>query len=132
MQNRKDPPSHLGKRGKALWRSLTAEFSFSAAEFPILELVCSQWDTLAKLDAELAGMGVVVAGSEGQPVVNGILRERRETIKQIDALLVALALPVDGEQYGTRRTGAARATAKVRRVPKDPRVNQVSRLLGGA
>jgi phage terminase small subunit len=112
MQNRKQPPSHLGKCGKANWRKVTAENSFSAAEFLTLELLCAQLDTLDKLDTEMSTMGVVVAGSEGQPVVNPVLRERRETIKQIDQLMVALALPVDGEAFGTRRSGAARAAAK--------------------
>ena len=118
MQNRKQPPPGLGKVGKAKWRKLTQENTFSEAEFDTLELYCSMWDTLTKLDAELVTMGVVVSGSEGQPVVNPVLRERRETIKQIDALMVALALPVEGEAYGKRRSGAVRAAAKAKRPPK--------------
>jgi P27 family predicted phage terminase small subunit len=120
MQDRKQPPSHLRKCGKAKWRKLVAENDFSAAETDTLELYCSLWDTLDKLDAELATMGVVVAGSEGQPVVNPVLRERRETIKQIDALMVALAIPVDGESFGVRRSGSARAAVKAKRPPKMP------------
>lgn len=133
MQSRKDPPSHLGKVGKAKWRNLTAENSFSAAEFVTLELLCAQLDMLARLDAELSAMGVIVAGSEGQPVVNPVLRERRETIKQIDALMVALAIPVEGESYGKRRSGAARAAAKTRKAPKlGGRVARVTEMQGGA
>lgn len=131
MQSRKQPPSHLGKVGKAKWRNLTAEFSFSAHEFDVLELYAADFDVLARIDAELATMGVVVAGSEGQPVPNPLLRERRETIKQIDALAMSLALPVEGETQGTRRTGAARAKAKVKPPPK-MNVNRVARLRGGA
>lgn len=132
MQSRKELPSHLRKRGKSVWRRLIAENAFSEAELVTLELLCAQLDALDKLDAELATMGVVVAGSEGQPVVNPILRERRETIRQVDALMVALALPVEGEEYGKRRSGSARSAAKVRRAPKDPRVNKVNQLRDGA
>lgn len=131
MESRKQPPSHLGKVGKAKWRNLVAEFSFFAHEFDLLELYCADFDVLARIDAELATMGVVVAGSEGQPVPNPLLRERRETIKQLDALAVALALPVDGEAQGTRRSGAARAKAKVKPPPKT-NVNKVNHLRDGA
>jgi len=131
MQNRNQPPSHLRKTGKAAWRRLVAENDFSAAEFVTLELLCAQLDTLDKLDVEMATMAVVTAGSEGQPVVNPILRERRETIKQIDSLMVALAIPIDGEAYGVRRSGSARAAAKTRKPPKT-NVNTVSHLRGGA
>jgi len=130
-QNRNQPPSHLRKTGKAAWRRLVAENDFSAAEFVTLELLCAQLDTLDKLDVEMATMAVVTAGSEGQPVVNPILRERRETIKQIDSLMVALAIPIDGEAYGVRRSGSARAAAKTRKPPKT-NVNTVSHLRGGA
>ncbi|MFA1703037.1 P27 family phage terminase small subunit [Mycobacterium intracellulare] len=129
MQSRKEPPSHLGKVGKAKWRKLTAEFSFSEAENDTLELYASAWDVLTRIDAELADMGVVVAGSEGQPVVNPLLKERRETVKQIDALAISLALPVEGEEYGRRRSGAARAAAKTRK-PSKVNVNRVEHLRG--
>jgi P27 family predicted phage terminase small subunit len=131
MPNRKEPPSHLGKVGKTKWRNLIAEFDFFGAEFDVLELYCADFDTLARIDAELATMGVVVAGSEGQPVVNPLLKERRETVKQIDALAMSLALPVEGEEYGRRRSGAARAAAKTRKPPKT-NVNRVAHLRGDA
>lgn len=132
MQSRKQPPAHLGKVGKSKWRRLIEENTFSASELVTLELLCAQLDALDKLDSEMATMGVVVAGSEGQPVVNPVLRERRETIRQIDQLMVALAIPVAGESHGVRRSGAARAAAKVRRAPNDPRVRRVEDLRGGA
>lgn len=121
MENRKQPPSQLGRRGKSVWRRLIGENTFSASEIVTLELLCAQLDTLDKLDSELATMSVVVSGSEGQPVMNPVLRERRETIKQIDALMVALAIPVEGESFGVRRSGAARAAAKAPKVRKTNR-----------
>jgi len=133
MENpRKPPPSDLGKVGKAVWRSIIRENELSAIEFPLLHQLCRVLDTLDDLYREKAKMTAIVGGSTGQPKVNPILAEIREQTAILDKLVVALAIPLPGESYGARRTGAARAKAKVRKVSSDPRVNRVANLREGA
>jgi hypothetical protein len=133
MENpRKPPPSDLDKGGKALWRGVIHENELGAIEFPLLHQTCRVVDILDDLYREKATMGAIVSGSSGQPRVNPILAEIREQTAILDRLVTALAIPLPGEQYGTRRTGPARAKAKVKRQPQDPRVNRVSHLREGA
>lgn len=119
MENpRKPPPSDLANGGKTLWRNIIRENELSAIEFPLLHQVCRVLDTLDDLYREKGTMSAIVSGSNGQPRVNPILAEIREQLAILDKLVVALAIPVVGEQYGARRTGAARAKAKTRKPPK--------------
>jgi hypothetical protein len=130
MENpRKPPPSDLGKAGKVLWRNVVRENELSAIEFPLLHQTCRVVDILDDLYREKAQMTAIVSGSNGQPRVNPILAEIREQTAILDRLIVGLAIPLPGEQYGTRRTGAARAKAKT---PKPPKSGGRVALLGGA
>ena len=126
----KRPPAHLKKGGRAFWRNLTAENRLDAAEYNTLDMLGRLIDAVDAIDAEMATMGVIVSGSEGQPATNPLLRERRETIKLIDQLTTALAIPVAGESHGQRRSGAAKAAAKT---PKPPKSNaaRISHLTQG-
>jgi phage terminase small subunit len=130
-QRKHRPPRDLDKAGKALWRTITRENSFDAAEFALLHLLCRTIDVLERIALDLSDMGVVVAGSTGQPRVNPLLAEQREQIRVADQLVQALAIPVPGEAAGQRRSGAAKAVAKTRRPPKT-NLNRVNHLIGGA
>jgi hypothetical protein len=105
-------PNGLNDDGKALWCSVTREFDFNSAELALLQQLCQTVDEIVAMKREMSDMGVVVAGSKGQPVVNPILRVLSEHRKLADQLTAALALPVDGEVVGHRRTAAAKQAAQ--------------------
>jgi len=129
---RKRPPDDLAKAGTALWNSITRQYAFDAAEYVLLHMLCRTVDVLERINADLAEMGVTVAGSTGQPRTNPLLAEQREQIKIADQLVQSLALPVEGESHGQRRSGAAKAAAKTRKPPKmGGRVSRIAEMQRG-
>jgi P27 family predicted phage terminase small subunit len=102
----------LNEDGKALWRNVTREFDFNSAEMALLQQLCETIDEIAAMKAEMSDMGVVVAGSKGQPVVNPVIKTLAEHRKLADQLTAALALPVTGEVIGQRRSAAAKQAAQ--------------------
>jgi hypothetical protein len=130
--HRKHYPPGLGRRGKLLWASIIDYATLDPCEEVLAERLCRAVNVLDRIDAELADMGVVVSGSERQPVVNKLLHEQREQVKLIDQLQRSLALPVGGESYGKRRSGEAKRVAKVGRPRKthDRRVSHLVRQEG--
>jgi phage terminase small subunit len=117
-RRRKRYPRALQVSGKTLWNNIINQYALDPAEHVLLEQLCRTVDVLDRINADLDEMGVTVSGSTGQPRVNPLLAERREQIKIVDRLQMALALPVAGEPQGRRRSGQAKATAKQGRAPK--------------
>jgi hypothetical protein len=108
-KRRKPPPVGLNASGKTLWRTIIGEYELDPAEFVLLHQLCRAVDVLDRLNVDLAGMGVTVSGSTGQPRVKPLLAEIREQVKLVDRLQMSLALPMAGEQQGRRRAPAAKA-----------------------
>jgi len=111
---RRRAPDGLGARGARFWRSCTASFEFSEAEFNILEEACRTLDDLDRLAEAVAADGAMVRGSAGQPVVHPALTEARGQRLALHRLLAALQLPdEDGATIPTstslRSSTAARA-----------------------
>ena len=104
-------PSGLGKAGRALWRDLMAEYGLNPVEAAILVQVCRCVDRLEAIEAELAGMPLVVAGSTGQPRCNPLLAEQRAQARVLESRCRALAIPLPGEDVGRRRSPSAREAA---------------------
>ena len=50
----------------------------------------------------------IVRGSKGQPRLKRVARRMRRHRRHSDQLVVALALPVEGEVVGRRRSAAAK------------------------
>jgi hypothetical protein len=107
-------PRGLGTSGRALWRDVLADFELHAAELAALREACYVVDTLAAIEAELAGATLTVVGSTGQPRAHPLLAEARSQRRVLDQLLRALALPAPGEDVGHRRSPSAREAAKAR------------------
>jgi hypothetical protein len=116
------PPRDLGAAGKSLWRRLTAEFTFHAAEIEILRQLATTADQIAAMETEMSTMGVIVAGSENQPRLNPILPGLVSHKKLFDQLVTALALPIGNETAGRRRSAAARQAAGTPRIKLAPKV----------
>ncbi len=111
---RKPAPCDLKARGKALWRSVIGTYVLDPAETALLHELCRTADELDVLTSAMAEASPVVAGSQGQPRANPLLAEIRQHRKLAETLAIALALPVDGETIGTRRSVNAKAAAQAR------------------
>jgi hypothetical protein len=107
-------PKDLGASGVALWRRLTKEFDFNSAETELAHQLCVTVDEETMMRDELADMGVTVAGSKGQPVLNPVFAQLAVHRKLIDQLTTALSLPLDGEVVGRRRSAVAKQNADSR------------------
>lgn len=102
-------PKTLGDAGRALWKKILAavreEFELDERELAILELACKQQDTASALDAALETAGVVIQGSQGQPRMNPMIAELRQSRLAVARLLGELELP---DSDDTPRTAASR------------------------
>lgn len=116
------PPRDLGAAGKSVWRRLTAEFTFHAAEIEILRQLATTADEIELMKAEMSDMGVIVAGSEKQPRLNPIIPALVSHKKLFDQLVMALALPIGNETTGKRRTAAAKQAAGTPRIKLAPKI----------
>src|SRR4051794_10107269 len=104
----KPAPKDLGAEGILLWRKLTLEFEFNNAELELLHQFAQTIDEIGQLKAALAATGTTVKGSKGQPRLNPLWNELRQHRKLADQLVVALALPAEGEAVGRRRSAQAK------------------------
>jgi hypothetical protein len=115
-------PRDLQVAGAALWRRLVREFTFNAAEVELLHQLATTVYEISAMRRVLSEMGTVCSGSKGQPVVNPLLAALANHRRLADQLVVALALPVEGEAAGRRRSAAAKQAAGVRKVKSGPRI----------
>ena len=106
-------PSGLGKAGRALWRSVLADYELSAAELAVLRRACVTADYLDRIDAALSE-GLTAEGSLGQPRPHPLMRALYEQSVLFAQLLRELALPMPDEESGQRRSPAAVAAAQAR------------------
>lgn len=107
-------PTGLGKAGRALWRSITAEWELDPRELALLSAACRQSDDVAALEAALATDGLVTLGSAGQPRMNAVITELRQSRMAVAKLLVDLRLPgdVDPPMTATQARASRAATAR--------------------
>ncbi|WP_375003719.1 P27 family phage terminase small subunit [Aeromicrobium sp. CTD01-1L150] len=90
--------------GDRLHADVLAAYDLDPAEQALLAQACRTLDELNRISDELATAQLMVTGSTGQPVPNPLLEQARAHRRVLDALARSLALPVDGEQHGTRRS----------------------------
>jgi hypothetical protein len=135
-RRRPPPPKDLRDNGITLWRKVLGEYQLNAAEESMLHQLCATMDEIADLKAALAASKPIVKGSKGQMRANPLLPTLVAHRKLADQLVTALALPVEGEVIGRRRSAQAKAAADARwRKPKSaPRIHALAamRSRGGA
>lgn len=90
-----NPPTNLGKTGRALWRQITAEWELDPRESAILAAACRQADDVAALEELLKNDGLVSVGSMKQPRLNAAITELRQSRLAVAKLLVDLRLPTE-------------------------------------
>jgi hypothetical protein len=68
-----EQPAGLGPRGANLWASFAEKYDCSPAEAELFVEACRTLDLLDMHEQQLAAQGLVVKGSQGQPVLNGVV-----------------------------------------------------------
>jgi len=104
-------PNALDDPGRELWESVHSDlgdaFELTAKELELLALASRQRDEIARVEAALDGDGVVIAGSKGQPRLNGALAELRQMRLAVAKLLGEIDAP--GPEDVPTRAGTARS-----------------------
>lgn len=85
-------PKGLQARGRALWRELNGKYEFDPQEVDLVLEVCRTLDTIDALAAAVAGAGVMIVGSQGQPVINPAVAELRQQQAGFARLMTSLNL----------------------------------------
>jgi len=116
----KDPgpraPAHLGKRGRRLWRDVTAAFELSCDSLEVLTLAARCLDRIQTLEDELREAPSTVEGSKGQPSPDPLRAEVRAEALLAARLLAQLGLPPD-EEGGSEWDGLT-ASARARKASR--------------
>ncbi|WP_426979236.1 hypothetical protein ACQCSU_08135 [Pseudarthrobacter sp. O4] len=125
-------PGELGKRGKAYYSQILADYELEESEKQILLEAARTLDEVDLLKAAVSEMGVTTKGSMGQTVVNPALAELRQARALFGRLVHQLDLPADEEEEEVPLTAAeqdrqdnARKAANARwRMEKPKRVHR--------
>lgn len=113
-RTRPGPPAGLGAAGRRLWRAVTGDYDLTVPETELLRQAAQVMDLIARLEAELAGDDIVVAGSRGQPAVNPLVDRLTAQRRLLESLIRSMALPFPDEHRGSVRTPARVAAAQER------------------
>lgn len=111
------PPDGLKASGRALWRSLVADFDLDDHEMSVLLEACRTKDSISELQIVLDQEGVIVETPQGKRAHPALveLRQQRITLMR---LLGGLRLPVTDE-FGVERPAQRRGG------PRKPNLRQV-------
>lgn len=102
----KTPPVSLDKKGRALWKEITAKYLLRSDELETLKAACGEADLIARIEEELKGEPLTTKGSMGQVVTHPLLTELRQHRITMAALLRGLKLPDDnGAAVNAQREG---------------------------
>lgn len=115
MYDENEVPEVLGLRGSALWMDLQRDYEWDPQEVELLLETCRTLDVIDKLAESVATDGVMVRGSQGQPVMNGAVAELRQQQSAFARLVGQLNL-VDAElgQVISARAVASRSAAQAK------------------
>lgn len=106
-------PTKLGLKARKFWRETTAIYELSAHEALLLEGACREIDIIERLQGELDGANLIVAGSMGQDTAHPLLQELRMHRATFGSIVKQLDLPDTEEPAAKspRSQQAAKAAA---------------------
>lgn len=110
----KRTPNKLGTKAAQFWRDTTKTYDLSPAELLILEGACREIDIVERMERELDGADLVVAGSMGQDTAHPLLAEVRQHRAAFGSMIKQLALPDAEEPPSSARSRQAQAAANAR------------------
>jgi hypothetical protein len=119
-----EAPPGLGDPGRQLWLDMHAAVpeskQFDERDLAVLELACRQQDDIVLLQAALKADGVIVTGSQGQPVLSRTVTELRGARLALARLLKQLDLAEEKLTPQQAARKAARARWGGRPAPNNP------------
>jgi len=89
-------PKHLGKPGRALWRSVVAEYDLQPHQFVLLEAAGMARDRMMAAAEAIASDGLIVADRYGAAKASPAVAIERDSRLAVARCLRELALEVDG------------------------------------
>jgi hypothetical protein len=98
------PPAGLKTSGKALWASVTADFTLDEHDSLVLKEACRCADRLDALTAEAEKHGLTSTNKLGTLIASPLLGEARQQQIVLTRLIASLRLPVGEESSGQRRS----------------------------
>jgi hypothetical protein len=103
-------PKGLGPAGRALWRSVLADYWMDGESHKLatLEEACKVKDRIVELEAAMDGQPLTVLGSARQLTIHPLIAEVRSQRGLLASLLKALALP-DGEEEDEQQAALSRS-----------------------
>jgi hypothetical protein len=105
----------LGSRGRGFWDEQQKQLEFDVHEEQVLLEACRTMDVIGSLSDAVRRDGVMLVGSQGQPVVNGAVAELRQQQAALARLIVQLNLDAaDVAGAITAKSAAGRAAAQKR------------------
>lgn len=108
---RKPRPARLKAKGRRLWDDVTSTYDLRADELAVLEHAARELDLIERLERELDGNGLTVAGSMGQLVAHPLIGELRQHRATAQRLLAQLKLPDDSGDGRADAAAAGRSTS---------------------
>ena len=112
----KTAPTGLGPKARKFWRETVGSYELSPAEALLLEGACREIDIIERLQDELKGANLVVAGSMGQDTAHPLLTEVRMHRAAFGSIVKQLALPEleDEKKQSSPRSRQAQNAANAR------------------
>jgi len=111
-------PAGLGRRGKALFKSVIVDFVLSEGEQALLLEACRCLDDIEALQQAVVGVPMTTVGSRGQEVVHPLRAELRSQRLLLAKLIGQLDVPMPNEGPGSwdglSASSRARKAARVR------------------
>ena len=105
----------LGARGRQFWDAQQAQLEFDPHEEAVLLEACRTLDTIDSLARAVKTDGVMLVGSQGQPVLNGAVPELRQQQAALARLIIQLNLDAtDVAGAVSAKSAASRAAAQKR------------------
>jgi phage terminase small subunit len=107
-------PSGLKRRGRAIFKQITAIYVLDPGESVLLHELCRTVDRIDAIEAQLAADGLSVTGGRGQiPRAHPLLCALTEAQRTVSRLVAELALPMPGEQADRTPQKKAPAVTKL-------------------
>lgn len=103
-------PAGLGSNARILWAATTEKFELRSDELRVLEDACREVDLIDRMEAEIAGSGLMITGSMGQDRIHPLVSEIRQHRAVLAGLLRALKLPDDGAGVMNQQRSAGQAS----------------------
>lgn len=107
-------PAGLSTAGRALWRSVVADYDLDEHEKLLLREACRTADRLDRLEGEAAKSDVTAQNRFGEIVLHPAQVEARQQSLTLARLIASLRLPSGTETGRPQRRGGARGSYGLR------------------